>query len=88
MSELISDWLASLAPNLDGDVRLAAARVITFALVVAFAFIAYVVVKYLFDHLLSIIPEFGLKVFQYPAGADLKGLAQKTNQKEPVASWL
>jgi miniconductance mechanosensitive channel len=28
----------------------------------------------IFDHLLSVIPEFGLRVFQNPSGADLRGL--------------
>ncbi len=28
----------------------------------------------IFDHLLSILPEFGLRVYQYPSGADLKEL--------------
>lgn len=27
----------------------------------------------IFDHLLAILPEFGLRVFQYPSGADLRG---------------
>ena len=27
----------------------------------------------LFDHLLAILPEFGLRVFQHPSGADLRG---------------
>ncbi|MNE79267.1 Miniconductance mechanosensitive channel YbdG [compost metagenome] len=26
----------------------------------------------LFDHLLAILPEFGLRVFQHPSGADLR----------------
>ncbi|MNY67900.1 Miniconductance mechanosensitive channel YbdG [compost metagenome] len=26
----------------------------------------------IFDHLLAILPEFGLRVFQYPSGADLR----------------
>ena len=29
----------------------------------------------IFDHLLAILPEFGLRVFQNPSGADLRGLA-------------
>lgn len=30
-----------------------------------------------FDHVLAIIPEFGLRVFQSPSGADLQRLAEK-----------
>lgn len=30
-----------------------------------------------FDHVLAVIPEFGLRVFQEPSGADLRMLAQK-----------
>ncbi len=30
-----------------------------------------------FDHMLAMIPEFGLRVFQQPSGADLGGLGQK-----------
>ena len=30
----------------------------------------------IFDHILAIIPEFGLRVFQKPAGKDLEGLAE------------
>ncbi|MOA67195.1 Miniconductance mechanosensitive channel YbdG [compost metagenome] len=26
----------------------------------------------IFDHLLAILPEFGLRVFQHPSGADLR----------------
>jgi miniconductance mechanosensitive channel len=29
----------------------------------------------IFDHLLAVLPEFGLRVFQYPTGHDLSGLA-------------
>ena len=28
----------------------------------------------IFDHLLAVLPEFGLRVFQYPTGHDLAGL--------------
>jgi miniconductance mechanosensitive channel len=28
----------------------------------------------IFDHLLSILPEFGLRVYQRPSGADFSGL--------------
>ena len=28
----------------------------------------------IFDHLLAIVPEFGLKVYQYPSGSDVKNL--------------
>jgi len=28
----------------------------------------------IFDHLLAILPEFGLRVFQYPSGSDMRGL--------------
>jgi miniconductance mechanosensitive channel len=28
----------------------------------------------IFDHLLAVVPEFGLRVFQYPTGSDLAGL--------------
>jgi miniconductance mechanosensitive channel len=29
----------------------------------------------IFDHLLAVLPEFGLRVYQYPGGADLRGAA-------------
>ena len=29
----------------------------------------------IFDHILAVIPEFGLRVYQQPAGADLQGFA-------------
>jgi len=29
-----------------------------------------------FDHLLAILPEFGLSVFQAPSGADLRALSR------------
>ena len=32
----------------------------------------------IFDHLLAAIPEFGLRVFQYPAGADLQNMLAHT----------
>ncbi|WP_022851751.1 mechanosensitive ion channel family protein [Limisalsivibrio acetivorans] len=28
----------------------------------------------IFDHLIAVVPEFGLRIFQYPSGADLKAL--------------
>ena len=28
----------------------------------------------IFDHLLAILPEFGLRVFQHPSGADMREL--------------
>jgi len=39
----------------------------------------------LFDHLLSVLPEFGLRVFQQPTGADVRTLQQlDTGAKEPL----
>jgi miniconductance mechanosensitive channel len=35
----------------------------------------------IFDHLLSIAGEFGLRVFQHPSGADMRGLLQPTPTK-------
>ena len=32
----------------------------------------------IFDHLLSIVGEFGLRVFQHPSGADMRGLFQQS----------
>jgi miniconductance mechanosensitive channel len=32
----------------------------------------------IFDHILAILPEFGLRLFQKPAGTDLAGLAKAT----------
>jgi len=31
----------------------------------------------IFDHLLALVPEFGLRIFQNPTGADLRALAEK-----------
>ena len=31
----------------------------------------------IFDHLVAIVPEFGLRLFQEPAGSDLTGLGDK-----------
>jgi len=30
----------------------------------------------IFDHLLAMVPEFGLRVFQSPSGEDVRGLAR------------
>lgn len=35
----------------------------------------------IFDHLIAILPEFGLRLFQRPAGADLAGLAAPGNRE-------
>jgi len=35
----------------------------------------------IFDHLLSIAGEFGLRVFQHPSGADMRGLLHPTPTK-------
>ena len=37
----------------------------------------------IFDHILTIIPEFGLRVFQYPAGIDLKEFTEKIDGLSP-----
>lgn len=34
----------------------------------------------IFDHLLSILPEFGLRVFQHPSGADMRGWSESLTQ--------
>ena len=31
----------------------------------------------IFDHLFAIIPEFGLRVFQHPSGADMRALGMR-----------
>jgi miniconductance mechanosensitive channel len=36
----------------------------------------------IFDHLLSILPEFGLRVFQNPSGADFRSMGNATPRKE------
>jgi miniconductance mechanosensitive channel len=33
----------------------------------------------IFDHLLAVIPEFGLRVYQEPAGSDFRALASQTS---------
>ncbi len=35
----------------------------------------------IFDHLLAVIPEFGLKVYQSPSGSDIQDLTEKIAQK-------
>ncbi len=40
----------------------------------------------IFDHLLAILPEFGLRVFQQPSGADLRGLTDLANQRTPATA--
>ncbi len=39
----------------------------------------------LFDHLLAILPEFGLRVFQNPGGADFRKLAEGATSAESLA---
>jgi miniconductance mechanosensitive channel len=36
----------------------------------------------IFDHLLAILPEFGLQVFQQPSGSDLRGLTRTASERE------
>ena len=31
----------------------------------------------MFDHILAVVPEFGLRVFQFPSGADLRALSKR-----------
>ena len=38
----------------------------------------------IFDHLLAILPEFGLRVFQHPSGADMREL-RPTIAEQPRA---
>ena len=35
----------------------------------------------IFDHLFAVAPEFGLKVFQNPSGADLRNMVEESNNK-------
>ncbi|AXJ01901.1 miniconductance mechanosensitive channel [Cyclonatronum proteinivorum] len=35
----------------------------------------------IFDHLLAVLPEFGLRVYQQPSGADFRSLDRKTDQR-------
>ena len=35
----------------------------------------------IFDHLLAILPEFGLRVFQHPSGADMRGWSESLTQR-------
>jgi miniconductance mechanosensitive channel len=35
----------------------------------------------IFDHLLAVAPEFGLRVFQNPTGADLRNRAEESSNK-------
>ena len=37
----------------------------------------------IFDHLLAILPEFGLRVFQHPSGADLRSIVNATPAPQP-----
>jgi miniconductance mechanosensitive channel len=37
----------------------------------------------IFDHLLAILPEFGLRVFQHPSGADMRELAAANHFTAP-----
>ena len=40
----------------------------------------------IFDHLLAIVPEFGLKVYQYPSGSDVSKLVSATGTTRESAS--
>ncbi|MDO9598810.1 MAG: mechanosensitive ion channel family protein [Azoarcus sp.] len=40
----------------------------------------------IFDHLLAILPEFGLRVFQHPSGADMRALGVSLSAPVPVPS--
>ena len=39
----------------------------------------------IFDHLFAVAPEFGLRVFQNPFGADLRNMAEKTSNESMIA---
>ena len=39
------------------------------------------IVSDIFDHLLAVIPQFGLKVFQNPTGSDFTNLSNKALNK-------
>jgi miniconductance mechanosensitive channel len=38
----------------------------------------------IFDHLLSVAPEFGLRVFQNPSGADLRNMVEESSNKSLI----
>jgi len=40
----------------------------------------------IFDHLFAILPEFGLRVFQHPSGADMRALAGAPGEGRPPLS--
>jgi miniconductance mechanosensitive channel len=37
----------------------------------------------IFDHLLAILPEFGLRVFQHPSGGDMRDWCDAVNRPQP-----
>src|SRR5690554_6315269 len=39
----------------------------------------------IFDHLLAILPEFGLRVYQQPSGADMRGMVENLSRAELAA---
>ena len=39
----------------------------------------------IFDHLFAVAPEFGIRVFQNPSGADLRNMAEKTSNESMIA---
>ncbi len=58
------------------------------------AWVAYEAIQGdIFDHLLAILPEFGLRSFQSPGGADVRALLQGAGSEGPVepgaySSWI
>ena len=36
----------------------------------------------IFDHVLAVVPEFGLRVYQSPSGADMRGLAAAASGRD------
>ncbi|MDN5417950.1 MAG: mechanosensitive ion channel family protein, partial [Acinetobacter sp.] len=40
----------------------------------------------IFDHLMAIIPEFGLKIYQAPSGSDLRSLSKNAESSSELLS--
>ena len=38
----------------------------------------------IFDHLISILPEFGLRVFQHPSGVDMREMVTQIKQNRHI----
>jgi hypothetical protein len=76
----LKDWYGSM--ELTGNQAILAASATAFLVLILLAWAAYEAVQAdIFNHILAVIPQFGLRVYQSPTGDDIAGIIEHISFK-------